>query len=111
MTNVTALLLAGLAGGLVRGIVGFLKHQFAYKEVVFKPRYIFAIMVLSAFVGVMVTWAIVSSGLEIIAAVEINPAVAFIVGYAGGDLLENLYKMIVGKTSLYPIPNEGRFPK
>jgi NADH:ubiquinone oxidoreductase subunit 6 (subunit J) len=100
------LLFAGAVGGLVRGIVGFLKHQFAYKNVEFRPAYIAGMMVLSSLVGLVVTWAIVSSGLEIVALAEINPAVAFIVGYAGGDLIENLYKILVGKATLYPLPKK-----
>lgn len=106
MPNTFILLLAGAAGGLVRGIVGFIKHQFAYKNVEFKPAYISLIMVLSALVGLTVTWAIVSSGLEIVALAQINPAIAFIVGYAGGDIIENLYKILVGKATLYPLPQK-----
>lgn len=97
------LLLAGATGGLVRGIVGFLKHQFAYKNVEFKPAYISLIIALSAFVGLTVTWALFSSGLEIVALAQINPAIAFIVGYAGGDIIENLYKILVGKATLYSL--------
>ena len=100
-SSIVVLLVAGASGGLVRGIVGFLKHQFAYKNVNFKLEYIASIMLLSALVGLSVTWAVVSSGLEIVALKEINPAIAFIVGYAGGDLIENLYKILVGKTTLY----------
>ena len=100
------LLLAGALGGLVRGIVGFIKHQFAYKNVDFKPGYIVMIMVLSAVVGLSVTWAIVFSELEIVALTQINPAISFIVGYAGGDIIENLYKILVGKTTLYPLPKK-----
>jgi len=97
------LLVAGALGGLVRGIVGFLKHQFSYKNVEFKPLYIGSTMLLSSLVGLTVTWSIVYSGLEIVALAQVNPAIAFIVGYAGGDVIENLYKMLVGKTTLYPV--------
>jgi hypothetical protein len=103
MDGIGVLLLAGAAGGLVRGIVGFLKNQFAYKNVEFKPLYLAVMVTLSSLVGLTVTWAVVSSGLEIVALAQINPAIAFIVGYAGGDLVENLYKMLVGKASLYPL--------
>jgi len=106
VSNTILLLLAGGAGGLVRGIVGFLKYQFAYKDVEFKPWYITIIMALSGFVGLVVTWAIVASGLKLPVLDQINPALAFIVGYAGGDLIENLYKILVGKTTLYPLPKE-----
>lgn len=106
MNGIAVLLLAGASGGLIRGIVGFVKHQFAYKNVEFKPYYIVGMMALSSVVGLTVTWAVVSSGLEIVALAQINPAIAFIVGYAGGDLIENLYKMLVGKATLYPLPKE-----
>ena len=97
------LLLAGAGGGLVRGIVGFIKHQFAYKNVKFQPEYLALMITLSALVGLMVTWAIVQSGLQLPVVQQINPAIAFIVGYAGGDFIENLYKIVIGKATLYPI--------
>jgi polyferredoxin len=100
------LLLAGAGGGLVRGIVGFLKYQFAYKNVEFRPWYIVTTMVLSAFVGLTVTWAVVQSGLQIAVLEQVNPAIALIIGYAGGDLIENLYKILVGKATLYPLPKK-----
>lgn len=106
MTSILVLLLAGAAGGLVRGIVGFLKYQFAYKSVEFKPLYIATIMALSAFVGLAVTWAIVASDLSFPFLEQVNPAITFIIGYAGGDLIENLYKILVGKTTLYPSSKE-----
>lgn len=98
-----SLLFAGALGGLVRGIVGFLKYQFTYKNVKFQPVYISAIMILSAFVGATVTWAIAESDIQFLAIQQINPAVAFIFGYAGGDFIENIYKIILGKTTIYPL--------
>lgn len=100
------LLLAGAGGGLVRGIVGFIKHQFAYKNVKFKPWYLALMMVLSALVGLTVTWSVVQSGLKLPVVGQINPAVAFIVGYAGGDFIENLYKIVIGKATLYSVPEK-----
>lgn len=100
------LLLAGAAGGFVRGIVGFVKHQFAYKNVTFKPWYFVGMMGLSALVGFTSTWAVASSGLKLPVIEKINPAIAFIVGYAGGDFLENLYKIMIKKTTLYPVTKE-----
>ena len=101
-----ALLVAGAFGGLVRGLVGFTKHQFAYKNVKFEPAYFLSLMLISSAIGLVITWAVASSGLRLPAVDEINPAIAFIVGYAGGDIVENIYKIIVGKTTLFPIPKE-----
>jgi len=104
--SLLVLLIAGAGGGLVRGIVGFIKHQFAYKNVAFKPEYVAVIMVLSGVVGLLVTWAFATSGLQIAEVPMANPAIAFIIGYAGGDFLENIYKILVGKTTLYPLPKK-----
>jgi len=30
-----------------------------------------------------------------------NPALGFVIGYAGGDFIENIYKIIIKKSSLY----------
>lgn len=98
------LLLAGAGGGLIRGLVGFIKHQFAYKNVKFEPVYFLGMMALSAFVGLVVTWAIASSGLSLPVVEQINPALAFIVGYAGGDFIENIYKIIIKKPTIFPVP-------
>lgn len=103
MQSVTiGLLIAGGIGGLIRGLAGFLKHQMSYKNVAFKPAYLMYTILLSSFIGLTVTWAIVESGLSIPALENINPAIALIIGYAGGDLIENLYKILVGKATLYP---------
>ncbi|MBI4121545.1 MAG: hypothetical protein HY470_01135, partial [Candidatus Ryanbacteria bacterium] len=31
----------------------------------------------------------------------VTPGIAFIIGYAGGDFIENVYKIIIGKPSVY----------
>ena len=30
-----------------------------------------------------------------------SPALSFIIGYAGGDFIENIYKIIIKKSSIY----------
>ena len=95
------LLLAGAGGGTVRGLMGLTKHRLAYKEVEFKPLYFFGTVAISAFIGLTVTWAIVSSGLQMPFANHINTALAFIIGYAGGDFIENLYKLLLKKPELF----------
>lgn len=98
------LLLAGALGGMTRGIVGYLKHQFSYKNVKFEPLYFGLTMALSAFVGLGVSWAVTTYDLSALG-LGINdakPPFAFIVGYAGGDFLENIYKTLVGKITFFP---------
>ena len=91
--------IAAFGGGLVRGLVGFIKHQFSYKNVPFRPKYFLGMMILSGFVGTVATIAIKEIGLTLYDA--FTPALAFIIGYAGGDFIENIYKIIIKKSSLY----------
>lgn len=94
-----SILLAGFAGGLVRGLVGFVKHQFSYKNVKFELFYFLAMMFLSGIIGLVSSFAIKSAGVGFSG---MGIGLALIVGYAGGDFLENIYKIIIKKSSLYP---------
>jgi len=83
-------LVAGFIGGTIRGIFGFVKHQYSYKNVGFKAPYFFLMVFLSGLVGLGASYLITG-----------NLIFALIVGYAGGDFIENIYKMISKKESLY----------
>ncbi len=95
------LLLAGAGGGVVRGLMGLTKHQLAYKEVKFNPAYFFGTVGISGFIGLTVTWAIAGSGLTLPFTSALNTALAFIIGYAGGDFIENLYKLLLQKPEVF----------
>ncbi|MDP2950947.1 MAG: hypothetical protein Q8N55_01035 [bacterium] len=45
------LIVAGFFGGLVRGLVGFIKHQFSYKNVGFNLKYFLGMCFISGIVG------------------------------------------------------------
>ena len=93
------LIIAAFGGGALRGLVGFIKHQFSYKDVKFKPSYFLLMMFLSGVVGLLSTLAIKEIGFTLLD--DFSNALAFIIGYAGGDFLENIYKIIIKKSSLY----------
>ena len=95
-----SILIAGFTGGVVRGLVGFIKHQFAYKNVPFKLPYFFSMAFLSGIIGLLAVAAIKEVGFTF--ADSFTPALSFIIGYAGGDFIENIYKIIIKKSSLYP---------
>lgn len=95
------ILIAGFGGGALRGLVGFVKHQFSYKNVGFNLPYFLAMMFLSGIVGLLIAVAIKETGIKFLGTDYLSPALAFIIGYAGGDFLENLYKIIIKKSSLY----------
>jgi hypothetical protein len=95
-------LIAGFGGGTIRGLVGFLKYYYSYKNTPFNPLYFLATMFLSGIVGLLTSAAIKQSGMIISGLETLTPPFAFIVGYAGGDFLENIYKIILKKPFIFP---------
>ncbi|OQX70815.1 hypothetical protein B6D52_03385 [Candidatus Parcubacteria bacterium 4484_255] len=51
-------LMAGFIGGAIRGIFGFVKHQYSYKNVGFKAPYFFLMVFLSGIVGLVASYLI-----------------------------------------------------
>ena len=100
----TLIFIAGFGGGALRGLVGFIKHQFSYKNVEFRISYFIAMMFLSGVIGLLSAMAIKEMGLTFLGLNYLSPAIAFIIGYAGGDFLENVYKIIIREPSLYSFP-------
>lgn len=94
-----AILLAGFFGGVIRGLVGFIKHQFSYKNVPFNLTYFLGMSLLSGIIGLMAAVAIKEIGFTLEGL--FTPALSFIVGYAGGDFIENIYKIITKKSTLF----------
>ena len=93
------ILIAGFGGGAVRGLVGFVKHQFSYKNVKFKLPYFLGMTFLSGTIGLVVAMSVQNIGFSLEG--SFSPALSFIVGYAGGDFVENIYKIIIKKSSLF----------
>lgn len=91
--------IAGFAGGVLRGLVGFMKYLFSYKEVKFRPRYFLGTMFISGVIGLLSTLAVKEIGFTLLG--NFSAVLAFIVGYAGGDFIENIYKIIIKKSSFY----------
>lgn len=91
------ILVSGFAGGALRGLVGFLKHQLSYKKIEFKWPYFLSTTALSGIVGLVTAIIAKESGISFVNSDFITPALAFVVGYAGGDFLESIYKIIVKK--------------
>jgi len=101
-----SILIAGFGGGAMRGLVGFIKHQYSYKNVKFELSYFFTMMFLSGIIGILSAVSIKELGFAL--AGSFTPALAFIIGYAGGDFIENIYKIIIKKPSLYSLPEDLR---
>ncbi|MCX6791297.1 MAG: hypothetical protein NTV62_03895 [Candidatus Gribaldobacteria bacterium] len=93
-----AVLIAGFFGGVVRGLVGFLKHQLSYKQVPFDLKYFLMMSFISGVIGLMASLSLKEVGLTLEG--FFTPALSFIIGYAGGDFLESIYKIILKKSSM-----------
>lgn len=91
--------IAAFMGGFVRGLVGWIKHQFSYKNVPFRPKYFLGMMIVSGLVGMVATIAMRELGFTLFG--QFTSALAFVIGYAGGDFIENIYKIIIKKSNLY----------
>ncbi|MEA1929671.1 MAG: hypothetical protein U9M92_02205 [Patescibacteria group bacterium] len=99
------ILIAGFVGGALRGIVGYIKYQTKYKNVDFKPWHFAGMTATAGVVGLLAAWATKDLGVSFAGVEELPSSVAFIIGYAGGDFIENLFKIISGKSVLYSIGN------
>jgi len=99
------ILIAGFGGGVIRGLVGFIKHQYSYKNVGFEFPYFLGMMFLSGIIGLLVAGAVNELGFTFLG--SFTPALSFIVGYAGGDFIENIYKIITKRSSLYPLSKDS----
>jgi hypothetical protein len=97
----STVLITGFIGGVVRGLVGFIKHRYSYKNVPFNLNYFLTMSFLSGVIGLLSVAAMKEIGFTL--AGNFTPALGFIIGYAGGDFIENIYKIIIKKSSLYPL--------
>lgn len=95
------ILVSGLLGGVLRGLVGYVKYRSSYKNTPFMPGYFAFSVSISGIVGLLAAWVTQDLGITFLGLEKITPAIAIIIGYAGGDFIENLFKILTGKTSLY----------
>jgi len=91
-----SILLAGFGGGAVRNLVGFAK-QFSFTKPSFDIKYFLMTMITSGAIGLIAAVVTKELDITILGLGGFTPAIAFLVGYAGGDLLDNLYKIILRK--------------
>src|SRR3990167_8146545 len=103
MSYLISILIAGFLGGILRGLVGFMKYQSSYKSSPFRPWYFLGTVGLSGLIGFIAAWVTKDLGVSFLGMATISPSIAFVIGYAGGDFIENLFKIISGKSSVFPI--------
>ena len=92
------ILLAGCLGGVLRGLIGYFKYYKRYKNVQFKPIHFFGMVGVSGLVGLLAAWAVEDLNIGLLGFDTIPASMAFIIGYAGGDFIENFFKIITKKS-------------
>lgn len=95
-----AVIIAGFGGGVVRGLVGFLKHKYSYKAVSFSLPSFLSTVLIAGGIGVVTAVTAEKLGLTFLG-FPLTPAMALVLGYAGGDFLENIWKIITKNEELY----------
>lgn len=103
MPFLASILLAGFGGGIVRGLVGFVKHQYSYKDVEFDLPYFLTMMLISGVIGLLSALVIKRLGLGFFGAPYLTPAMSFVVGYAGGDFIENVAKTAIKEPNIWEL--------
>jgi len=83
----------------LRGGLGVAKYSLSYKDVNLRPWYFAATVTLSGVLGGMAAWVTNDLGIAFLGVKQLSPAIALIIGYAGGDFLENIAKIITQKTN------------
>ncbi len=97
--DIAVLLICGAIGGAARGLLGYVKYLRSYKNVEFDWKYFVGSVGTSIVVGAGAVWVIKESGISF-EGLQLNAALAAIIGYAGGDAVENIYKVILKKPTL-----------
>lgn len=92
---------AGFLGGMIRGIVGILKYSLSYKDVSIRPVYFGLTVFVSGLIGLICTWIIRDLGISFLGLNSVPMSLGIVFGYAGGDLLENIFKIIIKKPILF----------
>ena len=90
-------LIWGLAGGVLRGLVGYVKHRTSYKDVKFSWGYFLSTVGISGIAGLAASFSLQQIGVTAVELSALSPALMLVVGYAGGDVLENLAKIVLKK--------------
>ncbi len=96
-------LLAGFLGGVLRGIMGLVKYSTSYKDVEVRPYYFGGTIVLSGLIGFVAAFIVNDLGISFLGLESLPISIAIVIGYAGGDFLENIFKIIIKNPDLYKI--------
>ena len=94
------ILIAGFIGGIIRGLMGYIKHKYSYKNVPFVLGSFLSTVFIAGGIGVITAITVRELGFSFLG-IPLTPAMALVIGYAGGDFLENIWKIITKNPELF----------
>lgn len=99
----------GFLGGVIRGVVGLVKYIQSYKDVEIRPWYFLGTVFISGLVGLSCAWIINDLSIFFPGLSEIPLSLALIMGYAGGDFIENIFKIIIKEPNFFDLGKKIKF--
>ncbi len=96
-------LIAGMFGGLLRGAVGLTKYMTSYKDVEMRPQYFLGSIAVAGIIGYTSAWVARDVANIFLEAETFPVSFAVVIGYAGGDFLENIFKIAVKNPDFFQI--------
>ena len=94
---------AGLFGGLLRGVIGLFKYMTSYKDVEIRPYYFGGMILATGLVGWASAW-VARDVLQVFLELETVPlSFALVAGYAGGDFIDNIVKIAMREPQLFEV--------
>jgi len=93
----------GFLGGVIRGVVGLIKYIQSYKDVKFNPAYFGGTVMISGLIGLVAAWATHDLGISFLGLETLPLSLALIIGYAGGDFMENMFKIITKNPDVFQV--------
>ncbi len=93
----------GFLGGAIRGGLGVIKHKQSYSNTQIDQKYLITTVSVSGLIGLASAWVLQDMGVMFAGAETLPLSLALVVGYAGGDFLENIFKIITKNEDIFKI--------
>ncbi len=94
---------AGILGGVIRGAVGIIKYTQSYKDVKLSPLYLSTTITISGVIGLICAWIVNDMGISFMGFERLPSSLGIVIGYAGGDFIENVFKIIIKEKDIFQL--------
>ncbi len=85
-----------------------IKYTQSYKDVEIKKGYFLSSVMISGLIGLISSWIVSDLGISFLGLEKLPLSIALIIGYAGGDFIENIFKIIVKEPNMIEFLNKKK---